>query len=269
MKKYITVAALLAAATACANASYEDTYGSLCQGNIMAYWSFDSTSGYLSPVFDFTAVPVTAPSWNTLASVSHTETGGWEDSGYATFNGNGGPYATIPDGGVGATNFNNLTCSFFVNLSTESSGTIISAHPNNGSFNVNADGTNILFYNGSTQCASYDLSAFAGKWVNVTFQRIWGVTTVYINGEAQVAENTFSLAGQGLGFQLGSNYANVGTGGKLNNTSLDEVVLWFGAHPTAEQIKTYSIPEPSAFGMLAGIGALALVASRRRRVKKA
>ena len=266
MKKYITVAALLAAATACANASYEDTYGSLCQGNIMAYWSFDSTSGYLSPVFEFTAVDVTAPGWNTSQAVSHTETGGWEDSGYVTFNGTGGPYAGFPSSGNGATNFANLTCSFFVNLSTESSGTIVSAQ---GGFNVNADGTNILFYNGSTQCASYDLSAFTGEWVNVTFQRNWEKTTVYINGEAQVAENTFSLAGQGLGFQLGSNYANAGTGGKLNNTSLDEVVLWFGAHPTAEQIKTYSIPEPSAFGMLAGLGALALVASRRRRVKKA
>ena len=32
---------------------------------------------------------------------------------------------------------------------------------------------------------------------------------------------------------------------------------------------TYTIPEPSAFGILAGTGALALVAARRRRTKKA
>ena len=32
---------------------------------------------------------------------------------------------------------------------------------------------------------------------------------------------------------------------------------------------TYTIPEPSAFGMLAGVGALALVAARRRRTRKA
>ena len=32
---------------------------------------------------------------------------------------------------------------------------------------------------------------------------------------------------------------------------------------------TYAVPEPSAFGMLAGVGALALVAARRRRTRKA
>ena len=32
---------------------------------------------------------------------------------------------------------------------------------------------------------------------------------------------------------------------------------------------TYTIPEPSAFGMIAGVGALALVAARRRRSRKA
>ena len=33
----------------------------------------------------------------------------------------------------------------------------------------------------------------------------------------------------------------------------------------AQYVKTLTVPEPSAFGMLAGLGALALVASRRRR----
>jgi hypothetical protein len=39
--------------------------------------------------------------------------------------------------------------------------------------------------------------------------------------------------------------------------------------PSVTLSATGIIPEPSAFGMLAGVSALALVASRRRRTKKA
>lgn len=41
---------------------------------------------------------------------------------------------------------------------------------------------------------------------------------------------------------------------------------WVGQHmPKLSIVTSSSIPEPSAFGLLAGLGALALVASRRRR----
>ncbi|HIV04682.1 MAG TPA: PEP-CTERM sorting domain-containing protein [Candidatus Spyradosoma merdigallinarum] len=51
--------------------------------------------------------------------------------------------------------------------------------------------------------------------------------------------------------------------GTYNNETLNK---WLGQHMPKLSIETSSsIPEPSAFGLLAGLGALALVASRRRR----
>ncbi|MBP3302284.1 MAG: PEP-CTERM sorting domain-containing protein [Opitutales bacterium] len=52
----------------------------------------------------------------------------------------------------------------------------------------------------------------------------------------------------------------------------DKVVIGAGIYatqthvsPTMKLVNTPSVPEPSAFGMLAGVGALVLVAARRRR----
>ena len=53
----------------------------------------------------------------------------------------------------------------------------------------------------------------------------------------------------------------------INESYIDKLYLFDGAadRETAFARNAAAIPEPSAFGMLAGLGALALVASRRRR----
>lgn len=53
--------------------------------------------------------------------------------------------------------------------------------------------------------------------------------------------------------------------GVLGDEQLEALVEWEAAGNGMVQSFTVVVPEPSAFGLLAGIGALALVASRRRR----
>ena len=68
----------------------------------------------------------------------------------------------------------------------------------------------------------------------------------------QIFDPTSSLVGTDWTFELGSAWDG-----------------WAQSYDTTSGVLTLTIPEPSAFGLLAGVGALALCVSRRRRVKKA
>jgi len=280
MKNIIAITALLAAGTATGLAAdlsgYADTYGTIGHPNssdsknyVMAYWSFNDSSSYKSPQSAWDAVTGTsAPSWTQEGTITQTASGGWNDSGYATFNGNGSPYAKMPGSSTdGRTNAGGSTFSFFIKISENSSGTVLSWQ---GGYNINIADKKVKFYHNTTEKAAFGLEGYVNQWVNVTVQTNHSSSTTYfINGEKQSDTTAWGLSGQYLGVQLGSNFANVGTGGKLNNTSLDEVVLWYGLKPSEQEIKNYSVvPEPSAFGLLAGAGVLALVAARRRRRAK-
>ncbi|MBP3301553.1 MAG: autotransporter-associated beta strand repeat-containing protein [Opitutales bacterium] len=66
----------------------------------------------------------------------------------------------------------------------------------------------------------------------------------------QIFDSTSSLVGTDWTFELGSAWDG-----------------WAQSYDTTSGVLTLTIPEPSAFGLLAGLGALALVASRRKRRK--
>ena len=100
----------------------------------------------------------------------------------------------------------------------------------------------------------------SATWTTETSGAVWSVTTadgttsdstVYANGSteglnASIVEVTFNT-GEATSFEFDS--------GDNASFTLNGIVVDQGS----------TIPEPSAFGLLAGLGALALVASRRRR----
>ena len=136
---------------------------------------------------------------------------------------------------------------------------------------IACDGSLIMNLNGTSQLNSTAGAITKDTWYNVGFVFYQGEMSIYINGEkvnsktvtrtsfdynsttTRIAEKTQNLS-----------TATTWTGG------IDELTVWTvtstedGATAIAE---TYAaaIPEPSAFGLLAGLGALAFAVSRRRR----
>ncbi len=113
----------------------------------------------------------------------------------------------------------------------------------------------------------YDISSKADSFV-LTYVVSGAASTLYIDGELAA---TWSGLGMTQGTTSISQY-NIGNNPAVSagsNMTLHNLYVHSGAM-TAEEVKSFvsSIPEPSAFGLLAGVGALALVAARRRRRAK-
>ncbi len=152
---------------------------------------------------------------------------------------------------------------------------------------------NFFTWNGATATTTQtlslsDSSILGSDILTFVFSRDASVTTslsIY-TGTSTVAAAT--LAGK-AGFGFSKVWKQLNFGGKLDdyfqnvnsvmpaNKDVSEFTLLgagytLGSVATAEDLQSYyaaALPEPSAFGLLAGIGALALVAARRRRSKKA
>lgn len=126
-----------------------------------------------------------------------------------------------------------------------------------------SSGTGVLVWNLSEGDVANQNVLISGKGT-VTFSKN---VTIVLNFESEAALD--AVVNNNASFQL------FGEGVRANGLSNASWTVQVAGKETGSTLSVNEngvatvVPEPSAFGLLAGLGALALVASRRRRTKRA
>ena len=248
MKKYITLAALLAAGTACANAAenavtiepLKDADWTHISLRNRATWTQDVTNGTLT---------LDNSNWGQAVSTYDISS----DAPLYDFS------VDITRGNVNAgISFVLIgsNCAIVVGTKEYTSGEIFYGTTDNTtaeSYYLNAAWDKGITLNSSSLLASglnYNAKATISGTTSVNAE---GNTILSLSVESSATSDTGS-ATIDLGKDFKLDKVMICGDGANNSTG-----IW-----TVSNL-TISVPEPSAFGLLAGVGALALVASRRRR----
>ena len=223
MKKYITLAALLAAGTTFANAE-TIAFDIERSGDTITFSGLDATGFELAYT-----------NWTYNGGGNHND-GAWQTPSNAAYQNTFSPDAQLRSG----TN-DSWTMNFtFTNNGTED---VVLTQFTFDCYGINGGGSDKSALIPVTLTLGYNEESVSSSEFNLNY-----------GGQTNVG--TISFGEGGLEVEAGAsvNFA-LTMGGAKNYDTYSGITS--GSFTT--------IPEPSAFGMLAGLGALALVASRRRR----
>ena len=272
MKKYITLAALLAAGTACANAvdagnTLLITFGSNTgTGVTTGIGSFLEVAGMTYNIVSTGSNGGWTTGQNALRYADNTEATSITFSTGQAVSGNDGKVTTITDSDKVGDVFDTSMMSSVINF----------------------DGGFTSTFSGLTNGKTYEIYAFAGRGNNYggvadTDTNTYSISSGAKSIKAEIIDYTVSTAAYPIpdvdevnNTITAYTQSNDGVAQTCENWVLMKYT--FTANATTVKftasgdgcgnlgaIALVNVPEPSAFGMLAGLGALALVASRRRR----
>ncbi|MBP3302256.1 MAG: PEP-CTERM sorting domain-containing protein [Opitutales bacterium] len=152
-------------------------------------------------------------------------------------------------------------------------------------YSLATDGSVVAYYGGSAYQSTYGSNVFQLVEADGALSLKYGVGTM--NGgltsdsDIRVSTGVSYLRGGTFATRIEPGVVYTVTGANGANQSIDITLSWKEGSALVERFNgnmngntsvqwarvnsAYAIPEPSAFGMLVGLGALALVASRRSR----
>ncbi len=268
MKKFITIASIFAAGTLWANAASK-VPESLKNDNLVFFWDFETS-----------AAATKSPTNVTLNnSFEYDQTGH-----FGKYTGSNGVWTTnasnsglkansftisMDVSGFSANNWENLFSLYTNNITYGDNHALMIQKNNDNTMKmfVGGVGGSESYFGGATSSGTGDLGSYADisgtAWKTLTFSSNGSQFKTYLDGKLLSTVSLATTDAAITGFQFGSAFGN---GRKSAAANFDNIAFWNVAL-TDSQVASL-VPEPSAFGLLAGLGALALAGARRRRSRK-